>query len=94
MEVCEVNENRSAAIPQLRRVDGPRRPSPLRRPRNASAYPPRGLPPEFGLFSNLAACISAETHVLPAAFQVLCGDDGAVAGERRGVLGNIVLPTS
>ena len=37
---------------------------------------------------------SAGTHALPAAFQVLRGGDGAVAGDRRGVLGNIVSPTS
>ena len=48
---------------QLRRVVGPRRPSPLQRPRDVSASPLRGLPllpPEFVLFPNLVACTPRE----------------------------------
>jgi hypothetical protein len=72
-------------------VDGPRRPSPLRRPRNVSAHPRARalwLSSRFRSVPQSCSLHSAETYVLSGTFQVLCGDDGAVAGERRGVIGN------
>ena len=59
------------SLPQLRRVDGPRRPSPLRRPRNVSASTPafRGccwVSSEFLLFPNFTS-LSSRSY-LPCRF--------------------------
>jgi len=42
--------------------------------------------PSFPQFSPASTLV----HICPVASQVLCGDDGAVAGERCGVLGNLL----
>lgn len=45
--------------------------------------------PQSSFFSPIFPA-STLVHTCPAASQVLCGDDGAVAGERCGVLGNLL----
>jgi hypothetical protein len=79
---------RPSSLPQLWRMDAPRRPSPLRRPRNVSAS---NTPSDFLLFPIFPASTLVQewwVHIFHADSQVLCADDGAVAGERCGVLGN------